>query len=216
MTFGYGNSLMACDDDKKGVQDYLEVEDASTRNDSFSGAQRLSFCQSPGTTYYTARLIGDIAPPSCGNATVPPFVRQTDDGTTAEVQTECTEGTPCVDRDIYVITLASGAGGSISGRRLTVQLQAKSIGSFLEAEVFLFGNNEFEEPLATGSVPDAYALGDGDPVLTYDIPADMQTVFILVQPAPGDDGTYEASYGDSKAQNTYLARFIIEDPPTDE
>ncbi|MGC6493652.1 MAG: hypothetical protein ACON5B_12505, partial [Myxococcota bacterium] len=165
---------------------------------------------------YTARLIGDIAPPSCGNATVPPFVRETDDGTTTAVQTECTGASPCVDRDIYVITLASGAGGSISGRRLTVQLQAKSIGSFLDAEVFLFANNEFEEPLATGSVPDAYALGDGDPVLTYDIPADMQTVFILVQPAPGEDGTYEASYGDSKAQNTYLARFIIEDPPTDE
>jgi hypothetical protein len=94
----------------------------------------------------------------------------------------------------------------VAGKRIRISVQARTVGSFVTPEVFLFYNNNKTWPFASSddntAVDAAIAIGAPDADIDTIIPSDAEVVYILVQPTTVHPTRTEA--------NSWYLRAIIE------
>ena len=200
---GYGPSIANCPSQEINWWE-TETTDPGSKNDDFDASQLLRFCQVGSTDVYGAYIIGSLKPEGLDFRYERP---ETPGDPATPVRFPCGGAGSCPDEDYYSIRRASSAGGSVGGRRITVAIQARSVGSLADVDVFLFYNNERVNPFAWPPGPQPklpFRLAEGEVVLQTQVPADAESVFILVQHREGAERV---------EQNTYFMRVIVDPNP---
>jgi hypothetical protein len=205
VSHGFGPNITACAETENEAN-WLEQEHAGgDGNDNFDRAQLLRFCQVGSTDVYGSYTAGFAKPTGLDFK----FVRADppDDEEAPQPQVFFTCGSPgaCPDEDYYTIRPTSGAK-KLADARITISVQAATIGSNAEFEVFLFINNDRVYPVAwtPGGTPSPeFTLAEPDRVLQTTIPTEATSVAILVQPR---------TFAPTTRENPYFMRVIIESP----
>lgn len=195
------------DTDDPGDPVDFEVSTLMTNHD-FGTAQLLKFCRVAGTEVYTSYTAGFL-PPTGLPSRFARADRPDEGGPLPDFYPRCGGQTACPDRDMYVINTSSRAG-TLGGRRLTVQVQAATVGSFVVPEVFLFADNEQNYPFAWSPGADATdetELSEPDLVVQTIVPGAPERVYVMVQPK---------EYGARPEQNAYFLRIILDPAPVGE
>jgi hypothetical protein len=203
VSHGFGPNITGCSASGNET-DWLEGEHSGgDRNDSFDSAQLLRFCQVGSTDVYGAYISGFAKPTGLDFRFERAERPDDEEAPLPDVFDTCGSPGSCPDEDYYTIRRTSGAK-DIAGARITISLQAATIGSAAEFEIFLFINNERVFPVAwtPGATPsDGFQLTAPDRVLQTIIPSEAASATILVQPKQQASRTN---------QNAYFMRVIIE------
>lgn len=185
----------------------LKPTDDPPTNDDFGHAELVRFCQVGVTTLYASSMAGYIDPEGDPVRFVP-LEDATDTGVGDEdVTFRCGDQSndACPDREVFAILPTSHAG-ELAARHLMLTVQAKTVGSYLEPEVFLFSNNERIRPFDTSSdttVGAATRLGPGDVSIDTVTPDDAEQIFIVIQA--------KSLHPTDRRANGWFLRMLIED-----
>jgi hypothetical protein len=205
---GIGKSLVDCDDANPEITWWESESLGGARNDSFNSSELMRFCRVGTTDVYAGFLTGRMEPEGLPSRYVRPPGSADPEGPTPDVEKSCGDGTfdECPDREYFAIRQVSGAGGAVAGKRIRISVQARTVGSFVTPEVFLFYNNNKTWPFASSddntAVDPAIAIGAPDADIDTIIPSDAEVVYILVQPKTVHPTRTEA--------NSWYLRAIIE------
>lgn len=215
MAHGYGNDLVGCSTDGEGTQLWLEREG----NDDASDANLLRFCAVGSTSLYVSRVSGFFSPSGLSRRFVPVDLVANPNPSSSDVARPCGDGTSgaCPDADYFVIRQTSGAG-PIAGKRLTLQVQAKTVGSFALPDIYVFGGTSGTIPLASSAdltaIAETAKLSAPDPVVQFDIPDEVSTLTILIAPRCVENDAICGQFylhGARTEANAWFLRAMIED-----
>jgi hypothetical protein len=220
LAHGYGNGLVKCPNDAEGSQLWVEKED----NDEAASSNLMRFCAVGTTSLYVSRLSGFFKTSGLPQRFMPADPNEDTDITSSDVFFACGDGTStgCPDADYFVIRQTSGAG-PIAGKRLTIQVQAKSVGSFAVPEIFVFGGTNTTEPIASSNdltvIEPTAVLSDPDPVVQLTIPSDVSTITVLIAPTCATDDLLCQQFWmhpNRQQANAWFLRAMLDEAPTAE
>jgi hypothetical protein len=214
---GYGHGIIDCgsgdeaftgweSESDPAVLEALTENQALPKNDSFNDADAVRFCQVGDTNLFVASIAGYFDPNGDPVQFVP-LDNPNDTGVELDdVELRCGDGTPeaCPDREIFAIRGTSGAG-QIRDERIMLSVQSATVGSFANADVYLFTNSERIRPFGASTdqtVDPAVAVQSPDPDLDLRLPNDAETVFVVVQP--------RVVHPTDRRANMWFMRILIE------